>query len=111
MAQTSKEILKVLAQLPRLDCGHCGHKSCTELANRIVAGEKKITDCYILQQKQEVAVSIDNKSVPLHPFVQDIVRNTVFAMLKSLKQTSIDGDEYLLITVKKKDAKTVKAKK
>ena len=91
-----------LAKLPGLNCGHCNNKSCTELANKIVAGEKSIGDCYVLQQKKEVVINIENKEIPLLPFAQDIIRNSVLGMIRSLKQTSINGDEYILITVKKK---------
>lgn len=102
MKKIRGEIGRVMRRLPRLDCGHCSYQTCKELAGKIVAGKAKVDDCWILRQKQNVLVKIENEKIPLHPFVQNIIRNTILAMLRSLKHTNLKGDEYLLINVRKK---------
>jgi hypothetical protein len=39
--------------------------------------------------------------LPLGDFVQDIVRNSVLAMISSLKGVKIKGDEKVLIVIKR----------
>lgn len=55
-----------------------------------------------MQEKRngKLTVKIDGKNLPMHPFVQRIVKKTVLAMLSTLKGTKIQGDETIEIQVK-----------
>lgn len=47
-----KQINEIYAQLPALDCGACGSPSCRCLAEDVVRGKAKTTDCiFILRRK------------------------------------------------------------
>jgi hypothetical protein len=56
-----------------------------------------------LQEKGngKLIVKIDGKNLPMHPFVQRIIRKTLLAMLSTLKGTEIQGDESVEINVKR----------
>jgi hypothetical protein len=47
----------------------------------------------------KLIVKIDGKDLPMHPFVQRIIRKTVLAMLSTLKGVEIQGNETLEIKV------------
>jgi len=49
--------------------------------------------------KAELTVQIDKRNLPLKPFVQEIMRKTVLAMVSTLKKTKIRGDEKVFITI------------
>lgn len=70
-------------KLPNLDCEACGYKTCYELAQQIVAGNKTIGDCRSLNA--DVQIKIDGRIMPAKPFVSDMVGNTITGMLSSLK--------------------------
>jgi Na+-translocating ferredoxin:NAD+ oxidoreductase RNF subunit RnfB len=42
---------KILCQLPGIDCGACGAPNCHALAEDIVQGKAKMTDCIFLQKR------------------------------------------------------------
>jgi hypothetical protein len=56
-----------------------------------------------LQEKGngKLIVKIDGKNLPMHHFVQRIIRKTLLAMLSTLKGTEIQGDESVEINVKR----------
>jgi molybdopterin-guanine dinucleotide biosynthesis protein B len=70
-------------KLPDLDCGECGYSTCFELAKEIVEGKKTISDCKALLP--DIKIKIDQTLLPLNPFAQEIIRNTIKGMLSSLK--------------------------
>lgn len=70
-------------KLPNLDCAACGFATCYELAKEIVKGNKTISDCKALLP--ETKIEIDGTLLPLNPFANKIIRNTVLGMLSSLK--------------------------
>lgn len=47
----------------------------------------------------KLIVRIDGKELPMHPFVQRIIRKTVLAMLSTLKGVEIQGNETIEIKV------------
>jgi len=49
----------------------------------------------------KLIVKIDGKDLPMHPFVQRIIRKTVLAMLSTLKGIEIQGEETIEINVKR----------
>ncbi len=46
-----QKIDKILCQLPAIDCGGCGAPNCHALAEDMVQGNAKMTDCVFLQKK------------------------------------------------------------
>jgi len=66
-----------------LDCGFCRYGSCIALATAILRGEASIKDCVVLGSK--VRVLVDGRPVELNPFVQDLFRRVVAAMVSALK--------------------------
>jgi len=63
-------------------CNECGY-SCRELASRILSGKSKRQDCRIEQAK--IVVKIDGENIGMVPFVQNIVTDTIVALISNLK--------------------------
>jgi molybdopterin-guanine dinucleotide biosynthesis adapter protein len=53
------------------------------------------------KREQKITIQIENEIVPLGDFVQDIVRNSVIAMVSSLKGAKIKGEEKVSIVIKR----------
>ena len=53
------------------------------------------------KREQKITIQIENEILPLGEFVQDIVRNSVLAMVSSLKGTKIKGEEKVSIVIKR----------
>jgi molybdopterin-guanine dinucleotide biosynthesis protein B len=62
-------------------CSACGY-TCRTLCERIIAGESNYEDCVLL--KAEVILKVNGKPVKMVPFVQQILRNSVEAVVKEL---------------------------
>ncbi len=82
-----KEMAAIAAErsfkLPNLNCGHCGYESCYELAREIVEGKEAIDKCVSLNPP--VSIRIDGTMVALNPFTSTLLKNTIVAMLSSLR--------------------------
>jgi molybdopterin-guanine dinucleotide biosynthesis protein B len=52
------------------------------------------------KRNEKIVIEIDGNVLPLGDFVQDMVRNSVLAMIGSLKGTKIKGEEKVSIVVK-----------
>jgi len=83
---------KSLPVLPELDCQSCGYKSCEEFALAVLSGRAKVGDCQPMQDL--VTLRVDGRVVPLNPFVQDLIANTLSGLLSSLKGSK--GEEFEL---------------
>lgn len=70
-------------KLPDLNCGHCGYESCYDLAREIVKGKETINKCVSLNPP--ISIKVDGTSLPLNPFTSNMYKNTVIAMISSLK--------------------------
>ncbi len=70
-------------KLPHLNCGHCGYDSCYDLAKQIVVGKESNDACVSLHPP--VSVKVDGTMFALNPFTSDLLKNTILAMLSSLK--------------------------
>lgn len=70
-------------KLPDLNCGHCGYESCYDLAMEIVRGKEAIDKCVSLNPP--ISIKIDGTMFPLNPFTSNLYKNTILAMLSSLK--------------------------
>lgn len=53
------------------------------------------------EKNEKLIVKIDGENLPMHPFVQRIIRKTVLAMLSTLKGVEIQGNETIEIKVKR----------
>jgi molybdopterin-guanine dinucleotide biosynthesis protein B len=53
------------------------------------------------KREEKITIQIDEKFLPLGDFVQDIVRNSVLAMVSSLKGVKIKGEEKVSIVIKR----------
>jgi len=89
-----------LQKLPGLDCGLCGFNSCLELAKAIVERRSTIEKCRTLERKT-VTIKIDDKTIPMNPFVQDVARSIVLGFVSILKDAKIKGDETIHITIQR----------
>jgi len=76
-------VIKRSFKLPNLNCGHCGYESCFELAREIVGGKETIDKCVSLNPP--ISIKVDGTAFPLNPFTSHLFKNTIFAMLSSLK--------------------------
>jgi len=75
---------KVPEMLPHFDkncCGICG-MSCEQMLVEIMNDRKAREDC--LLNSKNIKLDIDGQSIDMVPFVQDILRNNVLAIVKEL---------------------------
>jgi len=52
------------------------------------------------KHKEKIKIQVDEHVLPLNPFVQKIMRNTILGMISTLKDASIKGEEDISIIVK-----------
>lgn len=83
-AQAAQLILERGFLLPDLDCGGCGREDCYELAREIVAGEAAVSECTALSP-QGIEITVNGETIPLNPFVRNLIQNTLMGILSSLK--------------------------
>lgn len=76
-------VVKRSFKLPNLNCAHCGYESCFELAREIVGGKETIDKCVSLNPP--ISIKVDGAMLPLNPFTSNFFKNTIVAMLSSLK--------------------------
>lgn len=69
-------------------CGLCG-TSCETMAYEIIAKNKTREDC--LLTSQTIQLKINGKEISMVPFVQDILRNNVLAIVKELEGYQSSG--------------------
>ena len=70
-------------KLPNLNCGHCGYESCFELSMEIMDGRETIDTCVSLNPP--ISINVDGTMLPLNPFISNLFKSTILAMLSSLK--------------------------
>lgn len=69
--------------LPGLNCGACGRAECKDFAADIIAGKASPAGCKTT--KGEMSVTCNGSPLALNPFVSDILRSGITAMLGQLK--------------------------
>jgi len=52
------------------------------------------------KRKEKLKIQIDERVLPLNPFVQKIMRNTILGMISTLKDVVIKGDERISVIIK-----------
>jgi len=70
--------------LPGLDCGGCGYDGCRGLARAILTGEARVERC-VNYSGGAVRLEVNGRTVALGPFVQEVVRNVVLGVIRTLK--------------------------
>jgi len=97
----SREILKILDSLPKINCKNCGYQTCERMAIAIYKKEAKLDDCDILHNKEKTKIKIEvsGEELPLNPFVSNMVYEVTMSMLRSLKRAPIEGEKRLFIKV------------
>ncbi len=81
-------MVKVFPMLPYVDekcCDLCG-LTCAQMVEAIIQGEKTYQDCLI--NRTNVHLKIGDRDIPIVPFVQNILKNNVMALV-----SEIDGWE------------------
>jgi molybdopterin-guanine dinucleotide biosynthesis protein B len=99
--EKGRKVIEIERQLGGLDCGKCGRASCWELAEAVFRGEAEAELCLPLKARRELKTTIivDGAEVPVQPFVAEIVRKTVLAMISTLKGVNITGKEQTQIKI------------
>ena len=94
----------ILKRLPGLNCGKCGYRSCLELAKAVMNGKASVEECAVrrTEGKIKASVFIDDKRIPTIPYISELIRKTVLAMISTLKGTDLHGDEYVQIRISRK---------
>ena len=93
-------LTKVFDVLPTPDpvcCSRCD-SNCYQMAQDIVQGRKSRTEC-VLDGKASITLQIDGKQLNIVPFVQDILRDTILALVQNLKDVNPVGN--IDITIKR----------
>ncbi|MEM4724615.1 MAG: molybdopterin-guanine dinucleotide biosynthesis protein B [Candidatus Hadarchaeum sp.] len=85
-----KEIVDLVEQMSfpplfALNCRRCGFDSCEKFAAAVVSGKKRWEECEALMSR--VSLKIDDKQIPLKPFVQELLAGVVKGMVSSLKDS------------------------
>jgi len=98
-------ILEILNSLARLDCGKCGRNTCEDLAEEIYRGAASIEDCTIMKMKNRLnaKITVYGRDIPLQPFVSELIRRTILAMVSSLKNVEISGDENVYVDISRRN--------
>ncbi len=55
------------------------------------------------KREEKLTIQIDGKHLPMNPFVQKMIRNSLLAMVSTLKKANVDGNEKVSITIEKPD--------
>lgn len=76
-----EKVYKRLPDFPEECCKKCGY-SCRELGGRILKGLSNREDCVLTNSR--VKLKIDGKEIDMVPFVQDILSNSIEAVVKEL---------------------------
>ena len=83
---------KAFRILPQSDpecCGACGY-DCRTMAGRIVKGLAKREDC-VLDGSSDLKLYVNDRQITIVPFVQNIIKDTVRALVGNLKDIDPDG--------------------
>jgi len=71
-------------------CSRCG-SSCYQMAKDIVQGRRSRDEC-VMDSSSSITLEVGGKQVSIVPFVQDILQDTILAVLKNLKDTDISQE-------------------
>lgn len=72
----------------QMNCGECGYEGCFDMAQAVVRGEADEKDCFMKKVKN-VELKMGGIEIPMNPFVQKFVKNTVIGMINALKKSEL----------------------
>lgn len=91
------EIYDIVNRLPKLDCGKCGYVTCYKFANAIKENKEEVEGCEQLPVKH-ISIRVNGQEIPLGNFPSNIIKESILAMVKSLKKVeNIDKVEVSII--------------
>ena len=72
-------------------------------------GNNKIEDCIIVQsEKAHLVLQLNEKNIPCNPFVQEVLKNTILGIIKTLKIEEKEISEIdIKILVNSKETKEI----
>jgi len=79
-----------------LNCGHCGY-NCKTFTENVASGKIKWNKCVM---STGLTMIVDGKTIPVNPFVSDIIKNTLKGMVGTLK--GAENPESIYIKIEKK---------
>lgn len=85
-------------RLPGIDCKKCGYPSCKALATAILRSEANLKDCKTLQIS-DLSLKLDDAQVYLSDFPKKIIKNTILAMVSSLKGGNLEKAKLITVQV------------
>jgi molybdopterin-guanine dinucleotide biosynthesis protein B len=68
-----------------------------DLVDKRLAGSAKSKK----KREEKLKIQIDGKPLPMNPFVQKMIRNSLLAMVSTLKNSDVEGNEKVSITIEK----------
>jgi len=83
---------RTYGMIPGSDCGECGFENCLDLSKAIIQGEAVEESCK-MRKLREVELYIDDKKIPLNPFVQDFIKKSLMGMISTLKTDEAEIDK------------------
>ncbi len=95
-----KVLEKSITPSYNLNCGHCGY-NCKLFVEEVVDGNIKWNQCVL---SNGVKLVVDGKTIPMNPFVSNIVRNTLKAIVSSLK--GAENPKKISITIESNENKS-----
>ncbi len=96
-----KTVYEFYKLLPRLDCLKCGF-NCFEMAEKIYKGERNLTDCPVLSNDTfKIEIKVNGVKLPLKSFPAKIIRNTIIALISTLKQVDENINGKITINIEK----------
>lgn len=84
-----EKVFDRLPEFPAECCSACGY-SCKALSERILAGLSKREECVISDVR--IQLFIDEREIPIVPFVQKILHNATIGVVKELEGYRQNGD-------------------
>lgn len=90
--------------IPHMNCQECGYNSCVDMVKAVVKGETDEKTC-VMKKEDKVELKVDGTEIPLNPFVQKFVENTVIGMINALKTSQIGdiSDKTIELMIKNED--------
>ncbi len=75
------KVCELLPNFPEKCCGKCG-MNCELMLHKILKGEKTREDCRLGQH--HVSLKVDGREIPMVPFVEKIIENTLRGLISEL---------------------------
>ncbi|MDK6029375.1 molybdopterin-guanine dinucleotide biosynthesis protein B [Ignisphaera sp. 4213-co] len=87
----NKMLIHIESKTPQLNCGYCGYETCKAFAKAYAMG--KTSWCPV---KLDVKLMVNNKPIPLNPFVKNALKSTIEGFISSLKGVEEKKEKILI---------------